>query len=423
MTLWNWTERMTMSMARYDDLERSRTPFVGNALLLGDSAVHEGLKDKDIDSDIHTSSVRERLDFDKFAALHIPNFEYEKGLVRKANILKVNDLFTLVGQYCPLPIVINFHSVYFSNSSFVDIYTSHHIRICIIATMSFITPEPEPPPPHEEEDIFYDALSYQTPASTPITSPSNASSASDPIVHPERTTWKRRAEEGAEAAGFRHKRIKPNDPEEENSNFQQERTIQKCKAEEAVVEPSLKRTKPYEPEEDLKPLSRKQRRLAQLKANIADIQRKAKEKKEKELAKPKGYQNTRTQRPKFKIPSRPQSLHRLPAEILEMILEMCDFEWNGRSPALIRALRQDPKLHAEAMIIFLKQGHMFSLNRRNGWSFHEMPVELILTIKKIKIEIQEALSFSPVLSLETREPFANGDLIAGSIDTTPSLEN
>ena len=67
---------------------------------------------------------------------------------------------------------------------------------------------------------------------------------------------------------------------------------------------------------------------------------------------------------------------------------MYDFEWNGRSPALIRALRQDPKLHAKAMRVFLKQDHMFSLNRRNSWSLHKIPVELILTIKKIKIEIQ-----------------------------------
>jgi hypothetical protein len=38
-----------------------------------------------------------------------------------------------------------------------------------------------------------------------------------------------------------------------------------------------------------------------------------------------------------------------------MIFELCDFEWTGRSPALIRALRQDPKLHAEAIRVFLKK--------------------------------------------------------------------
>lgn len=86
--------------------------------------------------------------------------------------------------------------------------------------------------------------------------------------------------------------------------------------------------------------------------------------------------------------SSPSLLHQGPAEIREMIFNLCDMSWNGRSPAIIRALRQDPQLHAEAMRVFVKKENMFALNRRNGWSFHEMSVETILTIKKLKIEIQ-----------------------------------
>ena len=131
--------------------------------------------------------------------INAPSICERKVRVRKSrapivNVMDVNDLFALV------ILLSNFHNDSFLNSlqilfplihfatSQTSICKLHRIRICVVVTISFTTPEPELAPPHQEEDTFYGALSYQTPISTPTASPPNVSSASNPIAHPERTT-------------------------------------------------------------------------------------------------------------------------------------------------------------------------------------------------------------------------------------------
>ena len=174
---------------------------------------------------------------------------------------------------------------------------------------------------------------------------------------------KPKEEEEEQVAGLALKRTKISKPEGQDS--------------ESALEPETgERVPPNR-------LSRKERRAEQLMKDLAELKRRAEEWKRK-IVKPVAKRN---KCPRTKTLFSPQSLCRLSAEVREMIFELCDFEWTGRSPALTRTFCQDPQLHAEAMRVFFKKNLMFSLNRRNNWSLREMPVETILTIKKIKIEI------------------------------------
>jgi hypothetical protein len=82
-----------------------------------------------------------------------------------------------------------------------------------------------------------------------------------------------------------------------------------------------------------------------------------------------------------------QFLHKLPFEIREIIYGNC-LEWNGRSPAIFRALRASKLLYPQVIEQFYKADNTFYLNKRNGWSLCSMSVKALVSVRKLKIEIQ-----------------------------------
>jgi hypothetical protein len=62
-------------------------------------------------------------------------------------------------------------------------------------------------------------------------------------------------------------------------------------------------------------------------------------------------------------------------------------EWNGAVPTLIKALRCEMEMYAEAIEVFnLKK--RFRLHQSNDWSFSDMPHKMLLTIGRINIVLQ-----------------------------------
>ena len=65
-----------------------------------------------------------------------------------------------------------------------------------------------------------------------------------------------------------------------------------------------------------------------------------------------------------------KGFHALPPELRQMIFRMV-LEWNGKTPALLKALRPDQLLYEEALHLFF-QINPYNLERKNGWSFEEI---------------------------------------------------
>ncbi|KAL3427382.1 hypothetical protein PVAG01_00891 [Phlyctema vagabunda] len=80
---------------------------------------------------------------------------------------------------------------------------------------------------------------------------------------------------------------------------------------------------------------------------------------------------------------KPITLRILPAEVRFHIFEYC-LPWNGKSPNLLKALRSDPELHAEAMK-FMELRRAFILRKENDWSLQSMPRKLTLNILKLEV--------------------------------------
>ncbi|PBP22623.1 hypothetical protein BUE80_DR006637 [Diplocarpon rosae] len=92
------------------------------------------------------------------------------------------------------------------------------------------------------------------------------------------------------------------------------------------------------------------------------------------------------------------TLYRLPVELREMIWTFClDSEWTGQMPALVKALRCDKNLHAECMRVWYKEKRTYVLHSENNWSFLDMPEEVISTITKVMIIIDENIALHPLL--------------------------
>ena len=73
-------------------------------------------------------------------------------------------------------------------------------------------------------------------------------------------------------------------------------------------------------------------------------------------------------------------------EIREMIFEgALAGTWNGKTPALIQALRGS-KLYLEAIDVFTKT-NTFRLHEGNGWSWDPMPPQSLKHIKALQIDL------------------------------------
>jgi hypothetical protein len=83
------------------------------------------------------------------------------------------------------------------------------------------------------------------------------------------------------------------------------------------------------------------------------------------------------------------TLYKVPSEMREAIILLAlPDEWNGKTPEIIKALRIDRKLHAEAMQAFNKMGYAYVLRRENDWGFGDMKESAISMIRKVKIIIE-----------------------------------
>ncbi|KAF4635129.1 hypothetical protein G7Y89_g2960 [Cudoniella acicularis] len=75
-----------------------------------------------------------------------------------------------------------------------------------------------------------------------------------------------------------------------------------------------------------------------------------------------------------------------PPEIRLMVFRAClENTFHGKIPELIKALRGDPNLYAEAMTVFYKT-NTFSLRKQNDWSFGDMEDAAIKTIKSLRVD-------------------------------------
>jgi len=76
----------------------------------------------------------------------------------------------------------------------------------------------------------------------------------------------------------------------------------------------------------------------------------------------------------------------LPSEIRINIFKFAmPDEWVGMSPNLVKALRSEPNLYAEAVKTFFNKDRTFILHLERTWGFQDMPDAVLATIGKIKI--------------------------------------
>jgi hypothetical protein len=84
-------------------------------------------------------------------------------------------------------------------------------------------------------------------------------------------------------------------------------------------------------------------------------------------------------------------LRRLAAEtrlqIFGSLPSLVSEPWDGKMPAIIKALRADSELQQEAMSVFAKH-QVYVLHVGNSWSFQDMLSTAMLTIKNVRIVIE-----------------------------------
>lgn len=80
--------------------------------------------------------------------------------------------------------------------------------------------------------------------------------------------------------------------------------------------------------------------------------------------------------------------NRLPVEIRLKIWDpLVRGEFNGTTPSIIKALRQETNLYQEILELFYAT-NVYSLNSNNGLGFLDMSSNAILSITKVKIVIE-----------------------------------
>ncbi|PVH85778.1 hypothetical protein DL98DRAFT_583367 [Cadophora sp. DSE1049] len=95
---------------------------------------------------------------------------------------------------------------------------------------------------------------------------------------------------------------------------------------------------------------------------------------------------------------RKSDLDKLPAELWGMIFGYAlNEEWNGTTPALIKAMRAHKRLYPECMLAWYKHQHTYVLHAKNNWSFLDMPKEVISTVKKVEVIVDENIALHPLL--------------------------
>jgi hypothetical protein len=75
---------------------------------------------------------------------------------------------------------------------------------------------------------------------------------------------------------------------------------------------------------------------------------------------------------------------KFPPEIREMIFALC-LQWDGKTPELLAALRQNKELYPEALALFHKQKPTYVFSAKNNWTFGEMSDKAIASVKRVKI--------------------------------------
>lgn len=86
---------------------------------------------------------------------------------------------------------------------------------------------------------------------------------------------------------------------------------------------------------------------------------------------------------------KPFDVDKVPTELWGLIFEfaLCE-EWNGATPALIKAMRGHSRFYPECMLAWYKQKRTYILHAKNHWSFLDMPDNILATITKVKIIIE-----------------------------------
>ncbi|KAG4435983.1 hypothetical protein IFR05_008525 [Cadophora sp. M221] len=114
---------------------------------------------------------------------------------------------------------------------------------------------------------------------------------------------------------------------------------------------------------------------------------------------------------------RKSNFNKLPAEIRAMIFSHAlSDEWTGKTPCLIKAIRTEEFIYDDCMTAWYKQNHTYVLHAKNSWSFLDMKPELIATITKVKIMIDDNITLHPLLRwndmkvVRNRNPMSLNDL-------------
>lgn len=85
-----------------------------------------------------------------------------------------------------------------------------------------------------------------------------------------------------------------------------------------------------------------------------------------------------------------KSLREFPAEvrlkIFNYYFNTSDGKWNGKTPALICALRGNQIFYTEIMEVFYKSDQEYCLSNRNGWSFGSMSDRALESIRNLCVE-------------------------------------
>jgi hypothetical protein len=86
---------------------------------------------------------------------------------------------------------------------------------------------------------------------------------------------------------------------------------------------------------------------------------------------------------------------KFPPEVREIIFDEA-IEWDGKTPALIVALRGDPVLYFEALEV-LSKSNVFIMSKKNEETRRSMPSSVYKNIQRLWIEIPEYESMSRLL--------------------------
>lgn len=79
----------------------------------------------------------------------------------------------------------------------------------------------------------------------------------------------------------------------------------------------------------------------------------------------------------------------LPGELRELIFSfVLSAPWDGKTPALIAALRPEREMYGECIFVFRRHLHTYVLHCKNDWSWLDMPKEVIATIIKVRIVVE-----------------------------------